>query len=357
MNYRVTVNDLPKLPPNKPAEATGRLMIFRRPAMVLIFLSACVFLNGNLQAEENIGDALHIDSKGRVGIGTNQPRSALDTATGVMSGAANDYQKGQFTMSGGGKVTWTAPGNRLKWTQRFIAISMEKSKTFASGYVDIIQPQSDIPAQNVYDGKTRSVNAAGIVLNSWEALYAVHTVGGNSRAVSFRIVRYTHEFSAPSNWLLVAVVNGDDQTVKLGTGTIISAKSSSTNGSPLPSGTIVMWSGPINSIPAGWALCDGQNGTPNLQEQFIRSVKIGENPGPGGGSVSHSHVVNAHAHALPKTTGQTGGGGGHVAIWKNQGLTGKHSHPLGGNTVSSAPGTSTQNHLPPFYKLAFIMKL
>ena len=357
MNHTATVNHLQKLLPSKPAESTCRLMIFRRPVRVLIFLSACVLLNGNLQADENIGDALHINSKGRVGIGTNQPRSALDTATGVMSGAANDYQKGQFTMSGGGKVTWTAPGNRLKWTQRFIAISMEKSKTFASGYVDIIQPQSDIPAQNVYDGKTRSANAAGIVLNSWEALYAVHTVGGNSRAVSFRIVSYTHEFSAPSNWLLVAVVNGDDQTVKLGTGTIITARSSSTNGSPLPSGTIVMWSGPINSIPAGWALCNGQYGTPNLQDQFIRGVKIGENPGPGGGSTSHNHVVNAHAHSLPANTGARRGGGGYVAFGRDDGLTGNHSHPLGGNTGSSAPGTSTQDHLPPFYKLAFIMKL
>jgi len=230
-------------------------------------------------------------------------------------------------------------------------------KNFREWNVDIIQPQSDIPAQNVYDGKTRSANAAGIVLNPWEALYAVHTVGGNSRAVNFRIVRYTHEFNAPSNWLLVAVVNGDDQTVKLGTGTIISANSSSNNGSPLPSGTIVMWSGPINSVPAGWVLCNGQNGTPDLQDQFIRGVKTGENPGAGGGSTSHNHVVNSHNHSLPANTGDRKGSGGYFGIGADHGLTGNHSHPLGGSTGSSAPGTSTQNHLPPYYKLAFIMKL
>ncbi len=114
MNHRATFNHLPKLPPNKTAKDASRFMIFRRPAIMLIFLSAFMLLNGNLQVEENIADALHIDSNGRVGIGTNQPRSALDTGTGVMSGAANDYQKAQFTMSGGGKVTWSAPGNRLK---------------------------------------------------------------------------------------------------------------------------------------------------------------------------------------------------------------------------------------------------
>jgi len=332
-------------------------MIIRRPAIMLIFLSAFVLLNSNLQAEENIGDALHIDFNGRVGIGTNQPRTALDTATGVMSGAANDYQKAQFAMSGGGKVTWAGPGNRLGWTRRFIAISMETRKTFNSGHVDIIQPQFDIPAANVYDGKSRSANADGIVLNSWEALYAVHAVGGNQSAVNFRIARYTHDFNAPSNWLLIAVVNGDDQTVKLGTGTIITAKSSSTNGSPLPSGTIVMWSGSIASIPNGWGLCNGQNGTPDLQDQFIRSVKSEENPGPGGGSASHNHVVNSHQHTLPDNTGARKGGGGTWGASQNKSLTGNHSHPLGGNSGASAPGTSTQNHLPPFYKLAFIMKL
>jgi hypothetical protein len=357
MSLRPLVNALPKHRPGETAEPKSRHVFFRRKAIALVCLSACMFLSGNLHSEENAADALYIDSNGRVGIGTNQPRSALDTATGVMSGAANDYQKAQFVMSGGGRVTWSAPGNRLKWNRRFIAISMERSKTFAAGHVNILQPTSDIPAADVYDGKSRSANADGIVLNPWEALYAVHTVGGDQSAVSFRIVNYTHEFNAPSNWLLVAVVNGDDKTVKLGTGTIISANSSSNNGSPLPSGTIVMWSGPLAGIPDGWALCNGQNGTPDLQDRFIRGVKTGENPGPTGGSETHSHVVNGHTHTLPKTTGNTSGGGGYVAFGRNAGLTGNHSHPLGGNTGASAPGTNAQNHLPPFFKLAFIMKL
>ena len=32
----------------------------------------------------------------------------------------------------------------------------------------------------------------------------------------------------------------------------------------LPIGAIIIWFGPLNSIPVGWALCDGNNGTPNL---------------------------------------------------------------------------------------------
>ena len=38
---------------------------------------------------------------------------------------------------------------------------------------------------------------------------------------------------------------------------------------PLPAGTIVLWSGSIGSIPAGWVLCNGNNGTPDLRNRFV----------------------------------------------------------------------------------------
>ncbi|WP_018704608.1 hypothetical protein [Anaeromusa acidaminophila] len=37
----------------------------------------------------------------------------------------------------------------------------------------------------------------------------------------------------------------------------------------IPSGTICLWSGSNTSIPFGWALCDGTNGTPNLKDRFV----------------------------------------------------------------------------------------
>lgn len=36
-----------------------------------------------------------------------------------------------------------------------------------------------------------------------------------------------------------------------------------------PLGSILYWSGPIDTIPEGWTLCDGQNGTPDLRDRFI----------------------------------------------------------------------------------------
>lgn len=35
----------------------------------------------------------------------------------------------------------------------------------------------------------------------------------------------------------------------------------------LPTGAIIMWNGP--KIPNGWALCDGEGGTPDLRGRFI----------------------------------------------------------------------------------------
>lgn len=35
----------------------------------------------------------------------------------------------------------------------------------------------------------------------------------------------------------------------------------------LPSGSIIMYKG--STIPSGWALCNGQNGTPDLRDKFI----------------------------------------------------------------------------------------
>jgi len=59
---------------------------------------------------------------------------------------------------------------------------------------------------------------------------------------------------------------------------------STPNGAALiPPGGIIMWSGGIASIPAGWALCNGQNGTPDLRDRFVvgagGSYGVGERGG------------------------------------------------------------------------------
>ena len=65
----------------------------------------------------------------------------------------------------------------------------------------------------------------------------------------------------------------------------------------IPIGGIIIWSGSTGSVPAGWALCNGSNGTPNLQSRFVVGAGSGYAVGANGGSanatlVSHNHGVD-----------------------------------------------------------------
>lgn len=166
-----------------------------------------------------------------------------------------------------------------------------------------------------------------------------------------------------------------------------------------PVGTIKAFAGSATTIPSGWAVCDGTNGTLNLRDRFItgfapggaysQNSTGGHTPGstglPVNGSVypagSHSHgswtgghtlteaQMPAHTHSIPGyhetnsvgtnpattgnvsqtttiTTGVTGSGQPHShAI----GGDGSHNHTIDGN-VASTP-------LPGFFALMFIQKI
>ena len=91
----------------------------------------------------------------------------------------------------------------------------------------------------------------------------------------------------------------------------VSGASIQKNGSELlPTGVICMWSGAAASIPAGWYLCDGTNGTPDLRDRFIVGAGNSYSVGASGGSATqtlavanlpaHNHGVNdpGHAHGV-----------------------------------------------------------
>ena len=148
----------------------------------------------------------------------------------------------------------------------------------------------------------------------------------------------------------------------------------------VPSGVIVMWSGTIASIPSGWALCDGNNGTPNLTDRFIIHADADDsgthNTGETGGSKTitisnlpaHTHekgslttiVTGDHAHHLVARSSNTGtetGNGYTHGTYQSDRKTmtaGAHSHSISGTTGSTGSGTV---FLPQYYALAFIMKI
>lgn len=122
----------------------------------------------------------------------------------------------------------------------------------------------------------------------------------------------------------------------------------------LPRGVIVAWNG--TSAPAGWALCNGQNGTPNLQDRFILGMGANQINSAGG-----AHQITLQVgHLPPHNHGfGVGGGGGHRG---NMGTTEGWGCNFGQNCAYNNVTSNTGNGspfsiMPPYYTLAYIMKL
>lgn len=162
--------------------------------------------------------------------------------------------------------------------------------------------------------------------------------------------------------------------------------------SPVPKGFIGLWSGTIATIPTGWALCNGSNGTPDLRSKFVMGASNSVAPGTTGGSStvtlntanlpahthdfsgvtgsggSHTHSVTdpGHTHTYTNVSGSgaigTAAGFGQTTATSGSATTdisivagGAHTHSFSGITTSVGSGTAF-SILPPYYALAYIMK-
>ena len=181
----------------------------------------------------------------------------------------------------------------------------------------------------------------------------------------------------------------------------------------MPTGGIIMWSGTIATIPTGWALCDGTNGTPNLTGKFIVHADADSsgtyNVGATGGAndvtlttsemPAHNHsgsTASAGSHTHSASTNSAGAHshttnisfspdvdyfGNNISILNNgqngtnsvggqstdftSSTAGSHSHTVTVNSdgahthtvsVTNTGGGSAHENRPPFYALAYIMK-
>jgi len=108
-------------------------------------------------------------------------------------------------------------------------------------------------------------------------------------------------------------------------------------------GQILLWSGSVATIPDGWALCNGTNGTPNLVDKFIQGggglAPIGSNDA----APKHQHDFegDGHWHAM-SAGGDIAGGSGFDTVT---------------DTRKESGITDLAGSRPPYYVLAYIMKL
>lgn len=142
-----------------------------------------------------------------------------------------------------------------------------------------------------------------------------------------------------------------------------------TSSAAVPSGCILLWSGSTGSIPATFVLCDGTNGTPDLRDRFLVGAGNTYAVNATGGSAdsilpTHNHTITDPGHFHGPPTGGT-------AYWGTN-FTGVASGGPGGNiypcadktgsavtsiSLASAGVSPTGGNLPPYYALAYIMKL
>ena len=110
--------------------------------------------------------------------------------------------------------------------------------------------------------------------------------------------------------------------------------------SGVPSGTIVMYNS--GSAPTGWAVCDGNNGTPDLRGRFI--VASGGNISGSGGSADAVLIQHSHEYNFT-SSGSSAGAHSHTAGNYGTNNTGSHSHNQSGSgSGSGTTGNQSANH-------------
>lgn len=165
-------------------------------------------------------------------------------------------------------------------------------------------------------------------------------------------------------------------TAPAGTNTTQIATTAFAIANGFPAGGIIMWSGSIASIPTGFVLCNGSNGTPDLRDRFVVGAGSSYAVAATGGTadavvVSHSHsfagdALGAHTHNM--SFHQTSKSNNATPFILSSPINGENlngtltlsttgsSAGTPSGTISTSGVSGTNQNLPPYYALAYIMK-
>ena len=103
-----------------------------------------------------------------------------------------------------------------------------------------------------------------------------------------------------------------------------------------------MWNSTIASIPSGWVMCDGSNGTPDLRDRYIIGAKQ-DDSGVAKTNIAGSLEQTGGASSVTSGAGNAFGTAQNFVGGNSLGVNNRgHGHPV---TV-----------IPPFFALVFIMK-
>lgn len=114
--------------------------------------------------------------------------------------------------------------------------------------------------------------------------------GGDSTsaAVNKHILEFTRIYSLLSNDVApLAHAHSTSDITNLSNHTHTSVQVAGT----IPIGGIVLWSGSVATVPTGWNLCDGTNGTVDLRDRFVVGAGSTYSVGGTGGATTHTHTT------------------------------------------------------------------
>ena len=249
-------------------------------------------------------------------------------------------------------------------------------------------PPTSPPGNIVFDTSYNMISYAdksGVVnyLSPWKADLNKDVTYSDTGKI---IINYTGSY--PDKVILEV----QDGSVKVNNGhvNVTNGKIKEEGNALLPTGVIVMFSG--TTAPPGWAICDGSDATkldgtgdfttPDLKGRFIVGYDSGDPDyntiGEFGGSkiMSHTHGVNppsdstsaggAHSHT-GTTANNNGSGTGKTDSNNSDGAVQNHTHTFTTDSIkthkheidipTTTEGATNNENRPPYYTLAFIIKL
>jgi hypothetical protein len=212
---------------------------------------------------------------------------------------------------------------------------------------------------NVFSANTGSTGNFGVNGNL--------TVTGTttlSSALTYGGVTLSNAVTGTANMVLSAspALTGTPTapTASPGTNTTQIATTAYVLANGVPPGAIMMWSGSIASIPSGYLLCDGTSGTPDLRNRFIVGAGSTYAVAATGGTadavvVAHTHSISDPGHSHTINAGGTASN--QLVSGGTVNLAGSSTSTATTNiTVQSQGVSGTNQNLPPYYALAYIMK-
>ena len=385
--------------------------MMKQKQSVSILIVACLFYSSTINAQVSIGDQpvpdpdAMLDLRNGNNLGLLLPHSVSNPNSGSLSAAPEGllvYYKENFFLKGSGSLF----NSITPWKSIYTGAAPSNVYFNPSGYTGV---GIGLDGSDIKSNLHIALNSKEVNKSNTSASFLI----GDSDAG-------THMSMDNDEILVKNSANNNTGTLKLqeGGGTVQVGESATVrstlnvfgevqqhSAALVPVGVIMMWTG--STIPTGWALCDGSTYTtlaggtidsPDLRERFIVGAGGTYTTGQTGGEnsialsrseiPSHQHEASGNGATLAISSSGTHEheydyipkvGKGYVGAYNSSNEVlgygswtqddteggGNHTHPNSNFTGSTGSGSglsgssvgSAHENRPPYYAVAYIMKL